>query len=393
MDEYEPMDVDVTGSSASKMDVSCNDIDLSIVKKEKDFDDSSTVTSILEREMQYSKMSILKNFIKQEPDFYDTSSTMSSVVKQEKEDNVTFLSNFIKDEQNSRDTSMLKFTGATRTPVSLTYTKVKRYHINLDQKRKQNQKSLGLKAYWCIISLIILIISIITHQIIGYKCLEEIDLDMIEHKLSKNLYGQVEAVQNILKALETNEKTKILVIYGGTGVGKTFAVSMILENILSSSNVYHFTMPSFADDFSPEYLFGMTVCNNSLVVVDDLTIKDKNIKKHIEEIIDKSKDLGKRMTIILIYNCDIVTKGFIKRCNEEFLHVLKQNLHGIKTAMYYIKFNRLKLDHLIQCIITELKNLQLPLDEMMLAEILVHFNVTQDGCKSVYSKINFLTDG
>lgn len=392
MDDYEPMDVDASGSSASKMDISCNDIDLSIVKKEKDLDDSSTVTSIVEREKEFSDASLLKNFNKREQDFYDTSSIMSSIIKQETEVSDILLKSFIKQEQDSHDISTLKNTGATGTPVTFNFSRAKRYHINLDHIHKKKQKS-GLTMYWCIISLIILVMAIITYQIIGYKCIEDLDLKSIEDKLSKNLYGQVEAVNSILKALETNEKSKILVLYGGTGVGKTYAISMILENILSSSNVYHFTMPSFAEDFSPEYLFGMTVCNNSLVVVDDLTIKDKKIKKHIEGIMDKSKDLGKNMTIILVYNCDIVAEGFIKRCNEEFLHVLKQNLYGIKAAMYYIKFNELNIDHLIQCIVRELKVLGLPLDETILAEILLHFNVTEDGCKSVYSKINFLSEG
>lgn len=393
MDDCEPMDVDISGSSTSKMDISCNEVDLSIVKKEKDFGDSSVRIIVQQKASKLSDARILKNYMKRDRDLYDASPTMSSIIKQEEEDDSMFMKSYIKEEENSHETSTLKITGTTRTPVTLNYSNIKRYHIKLDQKQNKNWKSLGLKTFWVIISLIILVIAIIVHQIIGHKCLEQLDLDAIEDRLSKNLYGQTDAVNSILKALERNEKNKILVLYGGTGVGKTYAVSMILENVLSSSNVYHFTMPSFANDFSPEYLFGMTVCNNSLVVVDDLTIEDDNIKKHIEEIIDKSNDLGKNMTIILVYNCDVVTKGFVKTCNEEFLYVLKQNLFGIKTATYYIKFKRLQLDHLIKCILKELVELQLPLDEMMLSDILIHFNVTEDGCKSVQSKINFLIDG
>lgn len=379
MDDYEPMDVDLSGSSASKMDISCNDIDLSIVKKEKDFDDSSTVTSILEGEKDFNDIPLLKKFIKQEKDVND----------------IFLVKSFINQEQDVYDTTTLKSTGATRTPLiqQKPFSKLNRYHINRNRKQKKFKKILGYKTCWVATSMIILAIAIITYQIIGSKCIEELDLQLINEKLSKNLYGQVEAVEGILHALETKERSKILVLYGGTGVGKTYATSMILEDILSCSNVYHFTMPSFADNFSPEYLFGLTVCNNSIVVVDDLTINDKNIKNHIDVIMDKSKDLGKSMTIILVYNCDVVAQGFVKRCNDEFLHALKQNLNGIKAAMYYIKFNRLKLDNLIQCIVKELEKMVLPIDEMMLAEILIHFNVTQDGCKSVNSKINFLIDG
>lgn len=360
MEDYEPMDVDASGSSTSKMDISCNDIDLSIVKIEKtDDDDPPTLT-----ENESVNLARIKNFIKQEND----------------------------------SQSVLTISGTPRTPridqkppEKYKYTKINTFQIKLECKQKKVKKPYDLKTYGFVLSLVILLIAVI-YQIIGYKCIEELDLVLIEEKLSKNLYGQVDAINDILRALKTNESSKLLVFYGGTGVGKTYATSMILENLLSSSNVYHFTMPSFADDFSTEYLFGLTVCNNTIVIVDDLSIQDTGIKYNIEDIFYKSKDLGKSMTVILVYNCD-VGKGLVKKCDENFLHSLNRSLNSIKAEKYYIKFNTLTLDHLIQCIVKELAIKQIPIDEMLLAEILIHFDVTQDGCKSVYSKINFLTDG
>lgn len=360
MQDFEPMDVDASGSSTSKMDISCNDIDLSILKKEKE--------DTPPPENETSNLSLIKDFFKKENDSHSVLTISGS----------------------PRISQMEEMPPVERP----NYTKTNKFRIRLERRQNNAKKLLlsNLKISAYIISLVALVIAMIVYQI-GHRCMEELDVISIEEKLSKNLYGQDDTITSILKALNDIANNKLLVFYGSTGVGKTHATSMILENIRYSSNVYHFTMPSFIDGFETEYLFGLTVCNKSFIVVDDLTIDDTSIMHHLGKIFYKSKDLEKRLTIILVYNCDIVSKGFVKKCNENFTRSLNDTLRGIPAEIHLIKFNKLTLDHLIQCIVRELAVKQVPLDDALLAEILMHFDVEQDGCKSVYSKINFLTDG
>lgn len=263
---------------------------------------------------------------------------------------------------------------------------IKIYHINMNCSQKKIYFS---KPIIICFTLLVLCISLVMYHIVNFECCDELDGKRIQKVLSENLFGQYEASNAIVKALEIKSSNKIMFLYGGTGVGKTFAASLILDKLWKYSNIYYFVMPSFADTFSSELLLGLTFCKTSVLVVDDLKRNDiPSIKSHIISVIDKSESLGRKTTIVLMFNCDNITENFVKRCEETFITDLEQGFADIKAVKQFVKFVPLTEEHLKKCIEKELGGRKLMPTQM--DNILKNFNVSSDGCKGVYTKIKFL---
>ncbi|CAH3828565.1 unnamed protein product [Pieris brassicae] len=224
----------------------------------------------------------------------------------------------------------------------------------------------------------------------NYQCCERINTEKIRHNLLNRLYGQTTAVSQIMKTLESDMKNKLLIMYGGTGVGKTLAVSIILEDILKFANVYHYTMLNLIDLNASDLLFGLTWCQSSIVIIDDLSHNDLSaIKYFIETLITKSETLSGNLTVIINYNCDIMDSHFSSKCNSNFASELKNNFSDIFIEKSFIEFNQLDNSVLRKCVEHEMGNKKVTEEQM--GHILRNFDVVRDGCKGVHQKIKYLS--
>lgn len=260
---------------------------------------------------------------------------------------------------------------------------IKKYHIVRDKTKnvKGNITSFML-------GLTVLFLSLLVFCFLSIQCCNGLDITELKSKLNHRLYGQPEVIDSLIQSLENNFNTKILLLYGGTGVGKTFTVSLALESFWNSTNVYHYTMPSFVHTFSIDTMLGLSICDSSIVVIDDLQLNDFNVKKQVEEIIRKSQTLNKNITVILIYNCDLVTKDFVKKCDDTFYSELSKVYDDINAHKSYIQFKPLTEEVLKLCVQDILGDRRM--DKLDFDNIRSNFNVTLDGCKGVYKKIKFL---
>lgn len=286
--------------------------------------------------------------------------------------------------------------------IKTEYTETKSYIITKNQKDTTNFKKLVVhlhvlhkksrtkkKFLYYLGIFFVLLSGIYYHSIMNFQCCERIDTELVRHKLLVRLYGQNTAASQIIETLESDVKTKILIIYGGTGVGKTLAVSIILENIINQSNVYHYTMPSFIDNISSSILFGLTWCQSSIIIVDDLMNDDVfAIKKSIETLVMRSEDLNRNLTIILIYNCDVIDAHFSSKCDNNFPSKLNHNFSDIAVTKQFIKFSQLDNNVLRKCVEYELNSVKV--EEEHMQYILKNFDVARDGCKGVHKKIKYL---
>ncbi|XP_049866541.1 uncharacterized protein LOC126367171 [Pectinophora gossypiella] len=264
-------------------------------------------------------------------------------------------------------------------------TTIKKYHIKMEHLKKKKPTS-KLKAL--LSGVLSLTLFIFIYQIANFKCTEEMDTENLRKVLMENLFGQYAAVNHIIETFDNKVSTKIMFLYGGTGVGKTFTTSLILQNVTNSANVYHYTMPSFANTFSPELMLGLTICKSSLIIVDDLTKNDMHITPLVKKIIEKSESLKKNITILLVYNCDTIDKNFVKTCDNLFHLELEDSFSDVKAEKQFIKFEPLTEGHLRKCVEKELGDRKVSEQEMR--NILKNFDVTLDGCKGVYTKIRVL---
>ncbi|XP_072940609.1 torsin-2A [Epargyreus clarus] len=326
--DYEPMDIDLSSHSVSAMDISYND------------------SNHIEHTIPLIK-------IKEEP----------------ADDNYVDCKERIDDEE-----------------IIQAPTIIKRFSLKIPT-RKEKMPFVSNFALSVIISTLALL-SLLAYQVMNFDCSKELDLNALKQSLSNNLFGQSQAIEDIIESLEDKSKSKILVFYGGTGVGKTLTVSLILENLYHYANVYHYTMPSFVDTFSTDLMLGLTMCPASMIVVDDLNKTDMYVKEHIRKFIDKSENLNKNITIILVFNCDTINDQYVKKCDYSFYTELKAAFKEINASKKFIKFNSLTEEHLRRCIQKELGTKIL--SEEVYNDIIKNFNVSVDGCKGVYTKIKLL---
>lgn len=265
-------------------------------------------------------------------------------------------------------------------------TNIKKFHINIQKSTEYTQNASKFKIILC--AALIMFMSAVAYQVLNVRCTHDIKPVELRNSLSSKLYGQTKAIDALIEGLLAKERSKLLILYGSTGVGKTFAASILMEHLGPNSNVYHYTMPSFIDTFTTDFMVGLMVCKDTIVIIDDLSSNDQEVKVHIDKLISKSENLGKTITVLLIYNnCNHATE-FMQQCKEYFPTKIMDDLKQIKTYKRLIKFETLTEEHLRKCIDTELGYRKVNNDEFK--KILKSFDVSVDGCKGVHTKIKVL---
>ncbi|XP_061710190.1 uncharacterized protein LOC133519986 [Cydia pomonella] len=261
------------------------------------------------------------------------------------------------------------------------FQNVKKYHIIMQPK-----KTIGSCLLVKLSVLFVLFACALVYQN-TFTCCEGLDTTNMKEILSRQLYGQKRAIELISRSLDARVNSKILFLYGGTGVGKTYATTLMFEEVWNMTNVYHYLMPSFMETFPDDLLLGMSFCKSSILIVDDLSRNDFHIKEHIKNVIDKSEYLKKNITVILIYNYDNIEKNLMKNSNAAFFEFeLREAFSDIDAYKEFIKFEPLTEDHLKLCITYELGYHNVANME----QIVKNFNVTLDGCKGVHTKMKLL---
>ncbi|XP_038210305.1 uncharacterized protein LOC119831120 [Zerene cesonia] len=266
-------------------------------------------------------------------------------------------------------------------------TTFKKLVVHLNENKSNSRKR---TLYIYISGIIILLISCVLYQInANFKCHGNLNIQRISDKMSTRLYGQSTASSKIINTLRSHTKNKILIMYGRTGVGKTLSVSLILEDIMNFSNIYHYTMPTFVDMFSTDLLLGLTLCQNSIVVIDDLKSNDTSkIKDKLSSLLIKTENLNKNITIILVYNCDATSGELLNDCVTLIKSEMKSFNDNDENVTEYIEFDSLDETTLRKCVEYELGRREI--SEEKFKYILKNFNVIQDGCKNVHQKMKYL---
>lgn len=259
---------------------------------------------------------------------------------------------------------------------------------NYTQNRNRNKFTANQIAK-LVLYIMVVLFAVVTYQIAYFKCNESLNIDLLKKSFASKIYGQDIPTEKLLKALDSDVPNKVITLYGGTGVGKTYTASLILENILQYGNTYHYTMPGFLQT-SSDFMLGLIYCESSIIVIDDLNRNDiLMVEDHIKDIVSKSLKYSKKIIIILLYNCDTMGEQFFRKCDSNFLQELTQSLKNIDAHKFYIKYESLTEEVLRKCIKNELSDKMLT--ESDIAHIMKNFNVTIDGCKGVYQKMKYLS--
>ncbi|KAJ0179827.1 hypothetical protein K1T71_004418 [Dendrolimus kikuchii] len=261
------------------------------------------------------------------------------------------------------------------------FNTIKKYHINVKRDVNTDNRNKFIKA---IAIIVVLGISLIIAQTLNIKCAEEINIDQLKTDLFHKVHGQSKALEVLVESLK-NKETKLLIWFGGTGVGKTYTASLLMERFGRASNLYHYAMPTFNTEFSVDLLLGLTMCKSSMFIIDDVSKDNMQIKASIKLLIDKSKSMDKNITIILIYNCMNNVEVFQEKCDQSFDKQVLSNFKDINILKKVITFEKLSEEHLKKCIENEIGYQTTKTHD--LRNVYKNFDVAIDGCKGVHAKM------
>jgi len=275
---------------------------------------------------------------------------------------------------------------------------------------------------------ILLFLIIIVICIFGYvyyknhECLVnqslQLDFDMLNHKLSDNLFGQKLASKEIVKSLKDfeEESSRLLVIYlmGWTGSGKTYTASMLSSLMPIQANT-HFISCALSSPVDEIIHKVSRACGKSLLVLDDIEAADEENLMNIESLIldlndiHNTKSLGTIVVITSSAGGNVVNQLLFEGADRDKLStntILKSfSQAGIFIPLYQglarkgiplklVPYLPLGREEVRQCVI-RLTNIQGDsLTEEQVDSIVsqTHFtgNLASTGCKQISSRMNIM---
>jgi hypothetical protein len=238
--------------------------------------------------------------------------------------------------------------------------------------------------------------------------------------LNINIFGQTEAlsalVQN-LKQVSSKHGAEVTVLYGGVGVGKTLALSLIRQNYEPASAITSVVQNSFEDFTQAQELnknlnavLGRIKRGFGLVTIDNADISSAELWRFIEMINTNCERLKTRAKIVISAQLfretnsenvkDLISHSF--KNEEEYSKYIRDK--NQKVCSHFnncnaIMFRPISLDTLKMCISASAKTLtRMDLTEKQMVYLMgqiaeVGLDYVPGGCKSVENYVALLHDG
>jgi len=275
------------------------------------------------------------------------------------------------------------------------------------------------------IFLVIFIIVMCIFSYVYYKnheCLVkqslQLDFDMLNQKLSDNLFGQKLARKEIIKSLKDfeEESSRLLVIYllGWTGSGKTYTASMLssLMPIQANTHLISCALSSAVDEIIDKV---SRACGKSLLVLDDIEAADEENLQNIENLIldlndvHNNKSLGTIVVITSSAGGNVVNQLLFEGADRDKLstHTILESMSqaGIFIPLYQgltrngipiklVPYLPLGREEVRQCVIrmTNIQGELLTEEQVDSIVSQTHFtgNLASTGCKQISSRMNIM---
>jgi hypothetical protein len=232
-------------------------------------------------------------------------------------------------------------------------------------------------------------------------CEMTLDIDGLRTTLENNIFGQKDAVYDIISVLNIFCNTQspgivILAFVGGTGVGKSYTTSVISKVFPWRENIQHFVWPlqsgsQSVNDVSAKF----SPCGANLIVMDDLVTSDAgNIVKFLQNLVKHSQNHGVRAIAVLVFSSEdqkVILQG--KGNTEVQFEIMKGKLSAIfqdaALEVTFITFKHLQNEHIAMCITEALNRKGIVSLETDVAKVM-GLLPQGTGCKGVASKVQLL---
>ncbi|XP_011636583.1 uncharacterized protein LOC105426879 isoform X1 [Pogonomyrmex barbatus] len=244
-----------------------------------------------------------------------------------------------------------------------------------------------------LLSTFILLLSVILYQNRERKHSMEYAKAAIE--LRNQVFGQENAIEDLTEVLQRDEPfLRLIILCGGSGVGKSYSVDIIRQNFATS-----FSVRTYYPPLKPVKFYNNSLLHPSLIILDNLKYSD--VPSVIEFL--KAQNLDKyvhrnsrHLTVLAVFTLDPMTEEQFNNINTRDT-LLYQTLNRINLEMHrndidstIIPYDFLSEKHIERCITNAASNSNLYLTDEQIEFIKKYLHLNQSGCKGAYSKVQII---
>lgn len=146
-----------------------------------------------------------------------------------------------------------------------------------------------------------------------------VDLKLLKHELTTNLYGQFSADTSIINALEefqvTDEQMKVLILLGGPGTGKTWTTHLIANSMSEKTNQVSLHLGPWSSLQEIQAAFNkLKCCRWNFIFIEDSDYADsQQIGTLVDMVSSVSQNIScARQKIVMILTSNYGQKEFAK---------------------------------------------------------------------------------
>lgn len=242
-------------------------------------------------------------------------------------------------------------------------------------------------AFFVLIPIFIFLIAAFLNQEedVKYTCNHKQHFSNASIELQQKIYGQNKVIPYLIEFLETHKAcTRLAILVGSTGVGKSYTIDIIRKNFPSQNKILQYTPPLNKADINAISSYG---CN--LIVFENLRENDILDVMNLSTTIFKLKKTC--ITILAVINMEKVSRNLGRtieldaKIKEITIAFSKANYDA-----YIFGYMPLNEEALEKCIMQAMKDSHLKLSKNKIQQVKQSLLVSNSGCKGAYAKVQII---
>lgn len=227
-------------------------------------------------------------------------------------------------------------------------------------------------------------ISVFLYESQGHK--HSNDFASAVAELKKRIYGQDEAIRALTEYLQLDApSSKIIILVGGTGVGKSYTVEIIKKNFPRKYAVRQYFPPIGAVS-----AFNFPFVYPNLIILENLRERDL---KDVVNFLKRHQETYKNrfVTVLAVFNFEQMDDHLLRNINmHRSLNAIEISFVDENVDAEIIPYNSLSEDTMQKCIMDAMKESMLMLTEKQLHLVKETLQINNAGCKGAYNKVQVI---
>lgn len=240
------------------------------------------------------------------------------------------------------------------------------------------------KMFLLLLTIVVVFISVFLYENQSRK--HSSDFANAVAELKKRIYGQDQAIHALSEYLQLDTPcSKIIILVGGTGVGKSYTVEIIKKNFPRKYAVRQYFPPIGAvSTFNFPFLYP------NLIILENL--KEKDLKDAVNFLKRHQETCKNRfVTVLAVFNFEQMDDHLFRSINMyRSLNALEISFTDENVNVAIIPYNSLNEDALQKCIVDAMKETRLTLTEKQLYLVKQTLQINNAGCKGAYNKVQII---